>query len=98
MICIYNIKIYFLAVIFLFGCTSKIKVDNYDVNIPDHWESPIPSTDPYTGNWWSEFNDSTLVQFINKVNLENNSLNSIILQRKIRHEHGKTSISALSIL
>ena len=55
--------------ILFFGCANNqsITVEDIDIEIPDKWQTTIPSYEPLTGDWWSLFNDPKLEIFVKEI-------------------------------
>ena len=60
-----------------------------DIVIPENWESKIPDSDNFTGEWWLAFQDSTLEKFILDVRLGNPNLKSIIHKQEVALQTAK---------
>ena len=91
------LKISFLSLLLFNGCASKasIKVEDLDVQVPELWQTPIPDSEKFTGQWWQIFEDDDLENFI--LNFQKNSpdLRSIINNKNMAFQTSKINSSSV---
>ena len=83
-----KIKYYFVIFSFSFLMLACVATKNdslalVDLPIPNNWESQIPDSDNFTGEWWLAFQDSTFEQFVLDVRSGNPDLKSIIHKQEM---------------
>ena len=86
-----NLFFIFCISLLVYSCGAP-KTDSLalvDIIIPGNWESEIPNSDNFTGEWWLAFQDSTLEKFILDVRLGNPNLKSIIHKQEVALQTAK---------
>ena len=80
-----------------FGCASNTltKVEDLNVQIPEIWQTSIPSSEKVTGKWWEIFNDDDLENYI--VDFQKNSpdLQSIIDNKNMAYQSSRINSSII---
>ena len=83
--------------ILLFGCANNqsITVKDIDIEIPDKWQTTIPSYEPLTGDWWSLFNDPKLEIFVKEIMQNSPDIKTILNNRKMAYQNAKINGSGV---
>ena len=83
--------------ILFFGCANNqsITVKDIDIEIPDKWQTTIPSYEPLTGDWWSLFNDSKLEIFVKEIMQNSPDIKTILNNRKMAYQNAKINGSGV---
>ena len=93
-----QIKIIFiLAIFFIAGCASnsKISIEDIKIDIPKVWQTEIPSSNQFTGEWWNTFKDDDLENFILEFQKNSPDLKSIVYNKNIAYQNSRISGSGL---
>ena len=97
MIKIQILTLTFSMMILFSGCVNapRINVENFDIDVPDLWQTEIPNSNQFTGDWWKIFKDVELEKFI--VNFQKNSpdLQSIIDNKNIAYQSSKINSAGI---
>mgnify|MGYP001345102930 FL=1 len=93
-----QIQILALSIIMLTsGCVSspKINVESLNIDVPDLWQTEIPNSNQFTGDWWKIFEDVNLEKFI--VSFQENSpdLQSIMDNKNIAYQSSKINSAGI---
>jgi len=79
------------------GCASNslVKVEDIDVQIPEIWQTSIPSSEEVTGKWWEIFNDDDLESYILDFQKNSPDLHSIIDNKNMAYQSSKINSSII---
>ena len=82
---------------FLTGCVNspKINVESLNIDLPDLWQTEIPSSNQYTGDWWEIFDDAELEKFITSFQENSPDLQSIMDNKNIAYQNSKINSAGI---
>lgn len=86
-----------LFITLLSGCASNtlVKIENINVQMPEIWETSIPSSEKVTGKWWEVFDDEDLESFISDFQKNSPDLQSIIDNKNIAYQSSKINSAGI---
>ncbi|MGY8787917.1 MAG: hypothetical protein ACKVH5_06440, partial [Fidelibacterota bacterium] len=86
-----------LFIPFLSGCANNtlVNIEDIDVQMPEIWQTSIPSSEKITGKWWEIFEDDGLEAFI--VDFQKNSpdLQSIIDNKNMAYQSSRINSTGI---
>ena len=87
----------FSIIILLTGCMNspKINVESLNIDVPDLWQTEIPNSNQFTGDWWKIFNDVELEKFIVSFQKNSPDLQSIIDNKNIAYQSLKINSAGI---
>ena len=79
------------------GCASNslVMVEDLDVQIPEIWQTSIPSSEKVTGKWWKIFNDDDLESYILDFQKNSPDLQSIIDNKNMAYQSSRINSSII---
>ena len=89
--------IVFSIIMFLTGCMNspKINVESLNIDVPDLWQTEIPNSNQFTGDWWKIFEDVELEKFILTFQKNSPDLQSIIDNKNIAYQSSKVNSAGI---
>ena len=87
----------FSIMMMLTGCVNgpKINVESLNIDIPDLWQTEIPNSNQFTGDWWQIFDDIELEKFITSFQKNSPDLQSIIDNKNIAYQSSKINSAGI---
>jgi NodT family efflux transporter outer membrane factor (OMF) lipoprotein len=86
-----------IIIMLMVGCVNgpKINVDSLDIEIPELWQTEIPNSNDFTGEWWKVFEDDKLEKFILNFQKSSPDLQSIFDNRNIAYQSSKINSAGI---
>ena len=87
----------FSIMMMLTGCVNgpKINIESLNIDIPDLWQTEIPNSNQFTGDWWQIFDDVELEKFITSFQKNSPDLQSIIDNKNIAYQSSKINSAGI---
>ena len=87
----------FSIMMMLTGCVNgpKINVESLNIDIPDLWQTEIPNSNQFTGDWWQIFDDVELEKFITSFQKNSPGLQSMIDNKNIAYQSSKINSAGI---
>ncbi|MFL2997146.1 MAG: TolC family protein, partial [Candidatus Neomarinimicrobiota bacterium] len=81
----------------LSGCVNipKVNVESLNIDVPDLWQTEIPNSNQFTGDWWEIFDDVELEKFITSFQENSPDLQSIMDNKNIAYQRSKINSSGI---
>ena len=68
---------------------EKVNVESLNIDVPDLWQTEIPNSNQFTGDWWEIFDDVELEKFITSFQENSPDLQSIMDNKNIAYQRSK---------
>ena len=87
----------FSIIMLLTGCMNspKVNVESLNIDVPDLWQTEIPNSNQFTGDWWKIFEDVELEKFIVTFQKNSPDLQSIIDNKNIAYQSSKINSAGI---
>jgi len=93
-----QIQTFVLTIIMLLsGCVNipKVNVESLNIDVPDLWQTEIPNSNQFTGDWWEIFDDVELEKFITSFQENSPDLQSIMDNKNIAYQRSKINSAGI---
>ena len=93
-----QIQILVLSITMLLtGCMNSptINIESLNIDLPDLWQTEIPNSNRYTGDWWEIFEDAELEKFITSFQENSPDLQSIMDNKNIAYQSSKINSAGI---